>query len=406
MKFTTNTSSRLSLYFWLVLGGLISLGQLGRVLIANLIPIYAWEPLLFIWLIFNWPQQQAKSILSKYKLPILWLLAGWAVAWWQNTFASTSILYAGRLFFYIMVGVTAAQSSHFNTLKQRKIAVLLTGFLFLAFGLLQLVVWPDLRWLAILGWDDHYKRLASTLLDPTYAAIILIWTYFTWQYYAAKILKKYLSIKFAKYGQLYALVITSCISSLIILGIFLTYARAGYLAFIIVLIWQTAHNFKREQIAITGFAAMVGATLLLFFAFMPQTKSEGQQLYRISSILARTNSASQQIKSLSATDLFLGNGLFNYSAHNSTSNNLQILNQAKLPDNLFITIMSGTGIIGLVFAITKIVSFIARLQSSQHKFLAAALIGTLVHAQFNNDLTQPHLLAIMTLTISAWWQAK
>ncbi len=43
-------------------------------------------------------------------------------------------------------------------------------------GLIQFFMYPDLRNLMYLGWDPHYYRLFSTLLDPNYMGLLLVFT--------------------------------------------------------------------------------------------------------------------------------------------------------------------------------------------------------------------------------------
>lgn len=45
------------------------------------------------------------------------------------------------------------------------------------FGLLQFFLYPDLRNLMYLGWDPHYWRLFSTLLDPNFMGIVAVLTF-------------------------------------------------------------------------------------------------------------------------------------------------------------------------------------------------------------------------------------
>jgi len=53
----------------------------------------------------------------------------------------------------------------------------LTLKLVLAFGLLQVIFFSDLRFLYQFGWDDHYFRLTFPLFDPNLTGIILIFAH-------------------------------------------------------------------------------------------------------------------------------------------------------------------------------------------------------------------------------------
>ena len=46
------------------------------------------------------------------------------------------------------------------------------------FGLVQYVLYPELRNVSYLGWDPHYYRLFSTLFYPNFVGILIVITFF------------------------------------------------------------------------------------------------------------------------------------------------------------------------------------------------------------------------------------
>ena len=57
-------------------------------------------------------------------------------------------------------------------ISQRHMRVLISGFV--GIGFLQYVLYPNLRYLLYLGWDDHYLRLFGSLLDPNFTGVMLV----------------------------------------------------------------------------------------------------------------------------------------------------------------------------------------------------------------------------------------
>src|SRR3989344_4084149 len=82
------------------------------------------------------------------------------------------IRFAGylSLSFLIRLGVEDKQFSSSSILN----ALLLVAAIVALIGWIQYFLNPDLRPMKVLGWDDHYFRVTSTLLDPGFAGIVLV----------------------------------------------------------------------------------------------------------------------------------------------------------------------------------------------------------------------------------------
>lgn len=86
-----------------------------------------------------------------------------------------SFLYVARWGYYAMLYVVIAQDRK----PMRWLhALFATGVGFAVLGLIQFVLYPDLRNLTYLGWDPHFYRVFSTLLDPNFTGIIMVLTLF------------------------------------------------------------------------------------------------------------------------------------------------------------------------------------------------------------------------------------
>src|SRR3989344_2845227 len=120
------------------------------------------------------------------------------------------IRFAAYFFFTIVV---------FNVCKKTSItgwinALLFIGVLFTIIGFLQILILPDLSFLAIYGWDPHNTRIVSTLLDPNFSGG-LITIFFSIS----------LCMFIFKKGFIYIF-----LASIFFAAIILTFSRSSYLA--------------------------------------------------------------------------------------------------------------------------------------------------------------------------------
>lgn len=109
------------------------------------------------------------------------------------------------------------------------------------------------------------------------------------------------------------------------------------------------------------------------------------KLERTSTIQARVQIIEQSITQLQGTEWLIGKGLF-LSQSSVSENNRP--NHAHLPDNIFITLLSGTGIIGFMIAMLLIKKWgrILFVKSPEFFIITVAVI---THSLFNNTFLQP-----------------
>ena len=69
---------------------------------------------------------------------------------------------------YFLVKIIFKKNSRFV-----EIILLAWGLIFIFLGFLQYFLYPNLRNLYYLGWDDHLYRLFSTFLDPNFAGLFI-----------------------------------------------------------------------------------------------------------------------------------------------------------------------------------------------------------------------------------------
>ncbi|MFH1656290.1 MAG: hypothetical protein ABH956_00775, partial [Candidatus Nealsonbacteria bacterium] len=87
----------------------------------------------------------------------------------------------GNLYLLRLISYTAMFIVIWNyVLENKKVidrifdSLIVVSFFIAIFGWFQYLIYPDLRSLIALGWDDHLFRIVGTLIDPTFTAILLV----------------------------------------------------------------------------------------------------------------------------------------------------------------------------------------------------------------------------------------
>lgn len=241
-----------------------------------------------------------------------------------------SLAYTTRLFAY--------PSIYFLTLRYKNLVkkyfpISLGIFVFL--GLAQYLLFPDMRYLKLLGFDDHYFRLIGTLYDPNFSGAILsaITLYF-----------------FIKSKYLWG--------SLSLVSLALTFSRASYLSFFVGLILYTYLSKKFKLLTL-----LIAISILVIL--VPKPFGEGVNLLRTFSIYSRIGNWQENLV------LFFQNPLFGWG-----------YGTIKVVDSSPIFVLVSTGLLGFA-------SFVALIFQLSKKLTATgqALLVTLVfHSFFNNSL--------------------
>ncbi len=362
----------------------ISLGQLQRIQIANTVAIYAHDLfiILFVALTILSSQINKKSISAFFRrwrflcLFILWSLSGLFINQFFSGFSIIPWMYFSRLFSYLLFGLCINNQIKSSSIDQKWVLLMfkIMLFVFLAIGLFQYLLIPDLRFLGEGGWDVHYYRLAGNMLDPNFTGMLLINLLLTY----------IISIKNRCKNKLY-------LGLILVLSIALTYSRSSYLAFAtttcITLIFSRISHFQYRKILYFLFCV-----LLVLIPFLPQPGGAGVNLTRTETISSRVEVNESVINQLDFHQLILGKGLFTPSINTSVSN--QIIH-AKFPDNLFVFLLSSTGVLGLFFALSFIIKELHYAYHAKKYLVVLLLIGTITHSMFNLTILEPINLLVL-----------
>ncbi len=274
-------------------------------------------------------------------------------------------------------------------LKERRIVSdlwLLKSLLFMAviiaiFGWFQYIYFYDLRDLKFIGWDDHYYRLQSTLIDPGYTGIVML---------LGIIVSAHLWLKNNK-----LLYILYCL--FLFISLLFTYSRASILALLAsILFYPIIQKKFKTKIIIILISLILSAILIL-----PRKSSEGSKLERTFSIFAKFRNYNQTLV------IFKNNPLFGVGYNNLCS--ARIINNfgdiypshsCSGSDNGILFILATSGIIGLFIFLRLTLVILEIIKYSGHyTLILLSLLAVFVHGMFLNNFFYSWILGWLAILI-------
>jgi len=252
---------------------------------------------------------------------------------------SYPIFYLVRLIIYPSVYFATKISANKKILPYLLISLLV----FASIGLLQYLFFPDMRYLKLLGFDDHYYRLIGSFYDPNFSGAIFAGA----------------ALTFLSLGQWF-------VALPLVLLLALTFSRVSYLIFIFGVIYLL--YTKKKLLLLTYLVLLVGLIVLI-----PKPFGEGVNLLRTFSIFSRFESWQIGI------NLFFQRPLFGWGY-----NTLRLFSGERFQiDNSYLYFAATTGIVGLLAffnLLKKIFSYVKPLA------LRLFILAILTHSLFNNSL--------------------
>jgi O-antigen ligase len=249
-------------------------------------------------------------------------------------------------------------------------------------GWFQYFLYPDLRILRVLGWDDHLFRMVGSFLDPTFLSIILIFGIFTSFY-------KYLHTKRIGIGL---------VSLILLVSLAFTYTRAAYLALAISAVLVTLKSKYLKYVLV-----IVPAIALSFVLLLPRPSSEGVKLERLHTFSHKLDNYSQTFQVIKKHPLF-GVGFNNMCpARLKYVGDLgYISHSCSGSDSSLLLVTATTGIVGLMVFLYGLAVIYRNLESSVYtKAFKASFFALLIHSLFVNSLFYPWVMGYMALLLSA-----
>ncbi len=237
------------------------------------------------------------------------------------------VMYA--LLFFIVRG--------FNKEFRNKIPYLLlfSGLLFVVAGYAQYFLYPSLKNLFYLGWDEHLYRMFSSFLDPNFAGSFFVLFF---------IFILGLTYDFLRKKLLLHSFVLSVLGVFVLIAVYLTYSRSA----LIMLILSTATFLfligRKKMIA-----ASITLLLLIIFIIPKSFQTEGTNLFRTFSSQQRIESSQVALKIFQSSPVFgVGFNAYRYAQNKYGLNNKiwQITHSGAGTDNSFLFILATTGIVG------------------------------------------------------------
>jgi hypothetical protein len=263
----------MDIYFFMALLSTLLLGQAGSFMVGPGITVHLHDAVVVLWLLASLPKFRTLKF-GTLGIPLL-LFTGAALlslvtALWQFPLPSVAAgsLYLWRWLSYVGIGLVVARSTLKPATVARGLYIVALGLGIL--GLAQYVWYPDLRNLIYLGWDPHYQRLFSTLLDPNFTGVMLV--------VGILLGAAFLDTEKRLLGWVIA-------GELLLLGaLVLTFSRSSYLALAAGgIMW----GIQKKK---TALVLTIGALALSVVLFLPKS-GEGQNLLRTVSSEARVGNA-------------------------------------------------------------------------------------------------------------------
>jgi O-antigen ligase len=320
----------------------------------------------------------------KFRLNNFILICGFSLlfslSFFKFTQIFTGILYFLRLISYFMFSQIVFDKFG-KTQKKRKFifgSLIIIGIFIAIFGWIQYFLFPDLRALKTLGWDDHYFRLVSTYLDPAFTGILLVLTEIL------VIIKTSLSLRDERNTK-----VNFGLNIFLIITILFTYSRSSYLALLITIIILFI-KFKKK------FILILGILFVLLIPILPNPGGEGVNLKRTSSVVYKFLNYNQSFDLIKKSPLF-GIGYNNICV--STTGNIKSHACSGL-DNSILFIIATTGIVGLIVFVHLMISIINATELDLYGWgLVTSFIAIFIHGMFTETFFYSFILGWIAILI-------
>jgi hypothetical protein len=252
-------------------------------------------------------------------------------------------------------------------------------------GWLQYLYAPDLRYLKLFNWDDHFYRLTGTILDPGFMGILMVF---------GSLISE---IRFVQSRKIVQLFLT--IFFLITLGF--TYSRASYLALILSLI-VFLFSLTRSHLARLRIVLISVVLFCSLIYLLPKGGGEGVNLLRTNSIFEKATNYQETIEIISDFPVFgVGyNTLCSERMRRFDNQNFDS-HSCSGSDSSFLFILATTGVIGLFAFIKILFQVVHPIKSTEYSNIIIPVgIALFIHSLFLNSLFYPWVMGIIATLLA------
>ncbi len=258
-------------------------------------------------------------------------------------------------------------------------SLIIIGISIAIFGWIQYFIFPDLRALKDLGWDDHYFRLVSTFLDPAFTGILLVLAEIL---VVIKTIEKKTRLNFI-------------LNIFLIITIAFTYSRGSFLS----LLFAFAYLFWKFKSKLIPFLLVL--FVVSVFVLPKQSGGEGVNLTRTHSITDRFENYKESLILIQKSPIF-GIGFDNVCvAKEKFLRDKDITSHACSGlDNSLLFILATTGIVGLMIFTQSILRIVNKTtQDIYGVALIASFVAVFVHGMFTNTFFYNFILGYLAILI-------
>lgn len=295
------------------------------------------------------------------------------------------VAYASLYFIFFDLTKRKIKFLNIEISKFLSFSLILSGFFLAVFGLIQYIVFPDIRPLTQYHWDPHYFRVVSTFLDPTFTGLILG--------LALILLISQLLLK--KWRPTKTLII---IGVIIYLALSLTYSRSSYFAYII---GVSLLCFFKRQPKLFFSLFLVGILTILI---LPRPAGEGVRLERESTILAKIENYKNTLTIIKDNPL-LGVGFNNYrftqKDYGFLKEDWEYTHAGAGSDSSLLFTLATTGIFGFSIFILWLAKTLLFALKQKENLLVATMLAIFVHSLFANSFFYPWVMFWLFIILGA-----
>lgn len=262
--------------------------------------------------------------------------------------------------------------------------LLASGGLVLVGGFLQYFLYPDLRNLYYLGWDEHLYRLFSSFLDPNFAGAFFV-LYF--------ILIFVLYLKQKKQSAFSRYLLITVLASIV--AIALTFSRAAYIMLgigLLILLLLKKDTKVLFVILASIITVLISSRLVLH--------SEGTNILRTASGNSRMDSVNKALIIFKDNPVFgVGFDAYRYAqrSYGFINEDKRLIHSAAGTDNSFLFVLATSGVVGfagfifLIYSLLKL--SLTNLKSSNLSlFLFVSVVSICINSLFLNSLFYPPIM--------------
>ncbi|HSW47879.1 MAG TPA: O-antigen ligase family protein [Candidatus Saccharimonadales bacterium] len=283
--------------------------------------------------------------------------------------------------------------------KTKKIylfTLFIVGLIILALGYVQYFLYPNLRNLYYLGWDEHNYRMFSVLLDPNFAGAIFVLFFL---FLSGTIIFNLIK------NQIKNAIVFGIFSACTLLAIFLTYSRSAILMLIAGSITFLVLIGKKKYLLILS-----GIFIAIIILLSPTFNKENTNLFRTASSFARVETYTNSGKIIEDHPIFgIGFNAYRYAQESYGFRKIQTRYPSHADagvDNSFLFVLATTGLVGFItylflwYTILKRAFDQYRIKKSYISLVViSSSVGLFVDSFFINSLFFPTIMLWMWLLI-------